>query len=109
MKLREKEESYDYGFLGGLTDMNIKIMCERVRDRLDASARNRFAIALSDDIVRFNIILIDDRFGVFQPYLPEARGVDSPTFVMETGSPDTGFFHVFDQVFTSLWKRARII
>ena len=109
MKLREKEEGYSYGFLGGLTEMNIKIMRERVRDQLEIDARDRFAIALSDDIVRFNIILVDNRFGVFQPYLPEARGVDSPTFVMEAKSPNGGFFHVFDQVFTSLWKRARLI
>lgn len=109
MKSREDEEGYHHGFLGGLTEMNIKIMRERVRDHLDPAIWDRFAIALSDDIVRYNIILVDDRFGVFQPYLPEARGVDSPTFVMETQSPDSGFFHIFDQVFTSLWKRATVI
>jgi Domain of unknown function (DUF5919) len=109
MRLRETEESYPAGFLGGLTEMNMKIMRERVQDQLEASMRDRFVIALSNDIVRFNIILIDDRFGVFQPYLPGARGVDSPTFVMETSSPNEGFFNVFDQVFTSLWKRASIV
>lgn len=109
MGLREKEEGYSLGFLGGLTGMNIKIMRERVRDQLLVDVRDRFAIALSDDIVRFNVILIDDHFGVFQPYLPQARGVDSPTFVIETKSPNAGFFHTFDQVFTSLWKRAKII
>lgn len=109
MGLREKEEGYSLGFLGGLTEMNIKIMRERVRDQLEIDVRDRFAIALSDDIVRFNVILIDDRFGVFQPYLPQARGLDSPTFVIETKAPDAGFFHTFDQVFASLWKRASII
>jgi hypothetical protein len=109
MNLREKEEGYEHGFLKALTEMNITIMRDRVRDQLDASMRDRFCIALSDGIVRFNLILVDDRFGVFQPYLPEARGVDSPTFVVETKSPGSGFFHVFDQVFTSLWKRATII
>jgi hypothetical protein len=109
MRLREKEEAYPPGFLGGLTEMNMKIVRERVHDQLEAGMRDRFVMAVSDDIVRFNIILIDDRFGVFQPYLPQARGVDSPTFVMEKKSPGGGFFHVFDQVFTSLWNRARII
>lgn len=109
MKLREEEEGYQHGFLGGLTEVNIKVMRERIQARLDSSIRDQFTLAVSDEIIRFNIILVDDNFGVFQPYLPEARGVDSPTFVMETDSPGTGFFHVFDQVFTSLWKRATII
>lgn len=109
MGLREREEGYSVGSLGVLTEMNIKIMRERVRDQLEVSIRDRFTIALSDDIVRFNIILIDDQFGVFQPYLPAARGVDSPTFVMEATAPNAGFFYVFNQVFTSLWSRARKI
>jgi hypothetical protein len=106
MRLREREEGHNSGFLAGLTEMNVRIMRERVRDQLDAGMRDKFSIALSDDIIRFNIVLIDDRFGVFQPYLPEARGVDSPTFIMESAASDTGFFRVFDQVFTSLWERA---
>lgn len=109
MRLREQEEGYQQGFLAGLTDLNINIMRERVRDKLDPEIRDRFSLAISDDTVRFSITLIDQDFGVFQPYLPEARGVDSPTFVIETGSPESGFFHVFDQVFTTLWKRATII
>jgi len=109
MRIREKEEGYHQGFLGNLTQMNIDIMRGRIRDRLDPKIRDRFTLALSDETVRFNIILIDESFGIFQPYLPEARGVDSPTFVMKTGSSEVGFFHVFDQVFTALWKRATII
>lgn len=108
MKLREREEGYSAGFLARLTEMNIKIMRQRVRNELDIAARDRFEMSLSDETVRFNIILVDDKVGVFQPYLPEARGVDSPTFVIRTNSPESGFFHVFDQVFTSLWKRATL-
>jgi hypothetical protein len=109
MKLREEEEGYSRGLLRGLTETNIRIMNERVREQLQIEARDRFAIALSNEIVRFNIILIDEKFCVFQPYLPQARGVDSPTFVADSGFSDAGFFYIFEQVFTSLWKRARII
>ena len=108
MKLREEEEGYSPGVLKSLTSTNIRIMHERIQAQLKSEERNRFTIALSDDIVRFSIIIIDKKLCVFQPYLPQARGLDSPTFVAEAGSSGPGFFHVFEQVFTSLWKQAKI-
>ena len=40
-----------------------------------------------------------------QPYLPETRGVDSPTFLIHRSSATFGLFPTFEQVFTSLWDR----
>lgn len=70
MKIREQEEGYDTGFLAGLTEINLKILKERVRSVLQPEARDRVEIGLSDETVRFNITLIDDTTGVIQPYLP---------------------------------------
>ncbi|MER7211089.1 MULTISPECIES: DUF5919 domain-containing protein [Streptosporangium] len=43
---------------------------------------------------------------VVQPYLPQARGVDSPTIVINDNTAADGLFPVFDRVFTSLWERS---
>ncbi|MEV4298684.1 DUF5919 domain-containing protein [Microbispora rosea] len=44
---------------------------------------------------------------VVQPYLPAARGVDSPTLVITDNTAADGLFPVFDQVFTSMWERSK--
>ncbi|WBB63664.1 DUF5919 domain-containing protein [Streptomyces sp. WMMC500] len=109
MKVREREEGYAAGFLAGLTRINLKIATERVRSLLETEKRNRVEIGLSDETLRFNITLIDDTTGVIQPYLPQARGVDSPTFLVERRTHDGELFHVFEQIFTSLWERATLL
>ncbi|MDR8414379.1 hypothetical protein MTP10_37320 [Nonomuraea sp. 3-1Str] len=43
---------------------------------------------------------------LFQPYLPQARGVDSPTLVIADNTAADGLFPVFDQVFTDMWERS---
>jgi hypothetical protein len=48
-----------------------------------------------------------DMQGVVQPYLPQARGIDSPTLVIADDTASDGLFPVFDQVFTSMWERSR--
>ncbi|MFD9949923.1 DUF5919 domain-containing protein [Nonomuraea sp. NPDC059023] len=56
---------------------------------------------------QFNILLIDRAICVVQPYLPQARGVDSPTFVITDNTAAEGLFPVFDQVFNEMWERSR--
>ncbi|WP_051866529.1 DUF5919 domain-containing protein [Streptosporangium roseum] len=54
----------------------------------------------------FLILIVDGATCVVQPYLPQARGVDSPTIVINDNTAADGLFPVFDQVFTSMWERS---
>jgi hypothetical protein len=105
IKAREQEEGYPPGHLSALTSLNMQILQQRVRDRLRPSAQKRLEIATYDETIRFNIILIDDQTCIMQPYLPETRGVDSPTFLIQRRWPAAGLFSTFDQLFSSLWER----
>ena len=49
-------------------------------------------LATYDEPVRFNIVLIDSRLCVAQPYLPTDRGVDSPTFLIRRRPDEEGIF-----------------
>jgi transcriptional regulator with XRE-family HTH domain len=107
IKAREAEEGYRPGYLSSLTDLNIQNLIRRVRDRLPVERRDSLQIAVYDETVRFNIILVDDDLCIAQPYMPEARGVDSPTLVIRRKWAQAGLYHVFEQVFNSLWERGR--
>lgn len=107
IRVMEREERHPAGTLSALTELNIQVMTQRIRDRLTDEARDRLQVAIYDETPRFNIILTNDAHCVVQPYLPETRGVDSPTFVVERQWPNAGLFPVFEQVFTSLWNRSR--
>lgn len=110
IQAREAEEGYRLGELSALTSLNIQSLTSRVHDRLDASARPRLKIATYDETIRFNLLLVDktddDRLCVFQPYLPESRGIDSPTFVANKRWPSTGLYPTFETVFEALWERS---
>jgi hypothetical protein len=106
---RETEESYEPGTLSDLTRINIRSVQDRVRRLLPEEARSRLEIAIYDETIRFNIIVIDEQLAVVQPYLPVLRGVDSPTFVLRRRWENRGLFPVFDAVMSSLWTRARRI
>lgn len=67
------------GTLCELTRINIRSLQDRVRGQLPDDARSRLEIATYDETIRFNIVLVDDRIGTIQPYLPATRGIDSPT------------------------------
>ncbi|MGH3735498.1 MAG: DUF5919 domain-containing protein [Micromonosporaceae bacterium] len=69
--------------------------------------RGNIELAVYDETVRNNIILVNDDLCVAQPYLNDARGLDSPTFVIERRWRDRGLFRVYENVFTSLWKSGR--
>jgi hypothetical protein len=108
IKAREAEEGYPPGHLSALTELNIQTLVTRVRNRLSEEARGRLEVRTYDETIRFNILLIDDSTCVFQPYLPESRGLDSPTFLAVRRWPTAGLYPMFDQVFTSLWERGQI-
>ncbi|GAA3443337.1 DUF5919 domain-containing protein [Planomonospora venezuelensis] len=106
IKEREAEERYTDSTLSTLTALNISILT-RLKGRLDPQAAKRLEIAVYDETIRFNILIMDRATCVVQPYLPQARGVDSPTFVITDNTAAEGLFPVFDQIFTSLWERSR--
>jgi hypothetical protein len=108
IKTREEEENYAPGHLSSLNKLNIDIM-SRLRDRLPADSGNRLRLAVYDETIRFNIILVDDDICVAQPYMPTARGVDSPTLLIRRTMPPGGLYPVFEQVFESIAERSRPI
>lgn len=106
---REKEENYPPGTLSDLTRINLRSLQDRVRGMLPEGVRSRLELAVYDETIRFNIILIDGQIGIVQPYLPALRGIDSPTFVLRRRWQDRGLFPVFEAIVSSLWTRARTV
>jgi Domain of unknown function (DUF5919) len=101
---REREEQYEKGVLATLTTVNIGIMT-RLRQQLPAQERDRLTLATYDETIRFNLLLAGD-LCVAQPYMPRARGIDSPTMVIrQTGNG--GLYAVFEQVYEELAARSK--
>jgi Domain of unknown function (DUF5919) len=108
IKAREREEEYPEGFLSGLNSLNIQVMA-RHRDRLPTEVRDRMQLRVYDETVRFNIVLVDEQVCVVQPYLPQARGVDSPTLLIRRQSASGGLYPIFEQVYEAIAERSREI
>jgi hypothetical protein len=89
-----------------LTKLNIEVL-SRLRDRLPGPVKDRLSIAVYDETVRFGIVLVDGETCVVQPYLPQARGVDSPTFVVRRCPTESGLYSTFERIYTELWGRSR--
>ena len=106
IKEREREERYEPGTLAALTRLNIEMMT-RLRDRLSAEARDRLRLAAYDETIRFNIIIAGNHTAVVQPYLPRARGVESPTLLIRATGGPAGLYPVFEQVYEALAERSR--
>lgn len=105
-KAREKEEDLSPGHLATLTDLNIQVL-QRLKARLSPDAANRLEIRSYDETVRFNILVIDKLTCVVQPYLPDVRGVDSPTFVIRRQEEKDGLYPIFEHIFTALWEKGK--
>jgi hypothetical protein len=102
---REREEEHQPGFLSSLTRLNINVL-SRLRDRLPAAVRDRLKIAVYDETIRFNILIADGQACVVQPYLPQARGVDSPTLLIRPRGEPGSLYAVFEQVWDALAERS---
>jgi len=83
-------------------------MLRRLRAELPVDERDRIAMRTYNEPVRFNITIINDRQCIAQPYMPAARGVDSPTFVMRRRPDGSGMFGSFERVFTALWEGGEV-
>jgi transcriptional regulator with XRE-family HTH domain len=103
---REQEEGYHEGFLSSLNEINLGVL-RRVRERVPAEMKGNLQVALTDETIRFNIVLVDGRLCVVQPYLARSRGVDSPTLLIERKPDLPGLFQIFEQAFESTWEGAR--
>lgn len=104
IKEREREEAHPEGVLSTLTTLNMQTL-QRLQAKLSPEAAGNLRIRTYDEPVRFNITVIDEATCVVQPYLPDARGVESPTFVIEKQPGPPGLFDTFSQVFESMWAR----
>lgn len=67
----------------------------------------RLRLRTYDDPLRFNIILIDQRTAVVQPYMPAVRGVDSPTFLLRQVNSGPALRPAFERIFARMWDRGR--
>lgn len=103
---REREEGHPRDVLTTLTTLNIHTL-QRVRSKVSPEFRDNLCIRTYDDPVRFNVVVIDDARCVFQPYLPEARGLQAPTLVIDRNAGTPGLFDTFAQVFESMWNRGK--
>jgi len=99
----DEEDHHKHGHLSALTEVNIDAL-SRVRESLSASSRERLELGTYDETIRFNIIVVGGHLCVVQPYLPRARGVDSPTLLLRRRS-SPGTVHAFERVFNQLWER----
>lgn len=106
IKDREQEENLPDGHLTALTRLNMEALA-RLRSRLPEDVRDNMSVRTYDETIRFNITIVDDAKCVVQPYLPDARGLESPTFVAEHQPDVPGLFDTFQQAFRSMWERAK--
>lgn len=102
---REHEEGLPEGHLSTLTRLNIEAL-SRVGSKVSPDARGSLNMRVYDEPIRYNITIIDQAECVVQPYLPDARGVESPTLVIEKDETMPGLYTTFAQVFESMWDRA---
>ncbi|SMD25694.1 DUF5919 domain-containing protein [Lentzea albidocapillata] len=103
---REREEGLPEGHLSTLTRLNIEAL-RRVGSKASPSAEGSLDIRVYDEPIRYNITIVNQSKCVVQPYLPDARGVESPTLVIEKDETMPGLYTTFAQVFESMWDRAR--
>jgi hypothetical protein len=108
IRAREQEEDHPQGTLSTLTRLNIDTMA-RFRERLPDETAERLRLAVYDETIRFNLILSGDHTCVAQPYLPKARGVDSPTMLIRASPAPGGLFGVFEQVYAALAERSKTV
>jgi lambda repressor-like predicted transcriptional regulator len=101
---REAEEHHAPQVLSNLTTSNIHTL-QRIQTRLSEEVAAYLQMRLYDDPVRFNIMRINSAIAIVQPYLPGARGVESPTLVIQKRDAPSGLFNVFSNVFDYYWDR----
>lgn len=101
---RETEEGHPPRHLADLTRTNMHALL-RLRSRLTPQAVDRLQIRTYDETLRFNITVIDGHRAMVQLYLHHARGLDSPTLVVEAHDDEPrGLFPTFERAITEAWN-----
>jgi transcriptional regulator with XRE-family HTH domain len=109
IEARNREEGLAEGSLKSLTQLNISAML-KVQESLSSEAQSRLQLRVYDATPRFNILIVDQAEAIVQPYLPSARGLESPTFVLRYAEAEPhGLFHTFAEVFNEIWSGAHEI
>lgn len=106
--VREQEEGHSEGVLKTLTALNIQVL-QRLRSTASPSALGCLEIRTYDESPRYNILIVNSERCVAQPYLPNARGANSPTLVIEKMPEIDGLFHTFAGIFEAMWDRGKPI
>ncbi|SLG78184.1 helix-turn-helix domain-containing protein [Mycobacteroides abscessus subsp. massiliense] len=101
---RETEEEHSPDVLSGLTKTNIATL-RRIQSRLPTEAAENLQLRTYDEPLRFNLTLIDQVTCIVQTYLPHARGMESPTLMIEKQGQSEGLLSVFTYVFEHYWNR----
>lgn len=109
IRARELEEGLDPGTLVTLTELNMRMLTHRVRGRLPEADRERLIIGKYDEVIRFNVTLIDQSLAVVQPYLHGIRGLEAPTLMLRNDGSAAGLFPIFERMFTWLWDRSTFV
>jgi hypothetical protein len=105
-RAREQEEGHRAGELRDLTKTNMR-MLERVRARLSEEAVDRLQVRTYAGPLRLTLMIADHRRAHVQWYLPHARGIDSPTIVVEADERyPHGLFPVVESIFAQTWEQA---
>lgn len=102
IRAREREEGRGDGTLTGL---NISVPT-RLKARLPPEAEDLLELRVYDETIRFDTLIVDGTTCVVRPYPPQARGIDSPTIVINDNTAAGGLVPVLDQVFTSMRERS---
>jgi transcriptional regulator with XRE-family HTH domain len=105
---RETEEDHSPEVLSGLTKTNIATL-RRIQNRLPTEATENLQLRTYDEPLRFNLTLIDGTTCIVQTYLPHARGMESPTLMIEKQDHTEGLLPVFTYVFEYYWNRGKPI
>ena len=66
-------------------------------------------LGVYDETIRFNVLLAGDDVCVVQPYLPQSRGIDSPTLLIRRTSSPAGLYPIFEQVYDAIAERSRYL
>lgn len=101
---RETEEGKPVGQLAALTRTNMHAL-DCVHARLAPEAKSRLEVKTYDNPVRFNLTIADETTAIVQMYLHGARGLDSPTLLIEARDDEPhGLLDVFVRTFADTWE-----
>lgn len=104
---REQEESLPQGHLSNLTNGNMERL-RRIQSHLSPEARNRLLIKTYSSTLRFNLTILDNHLALVQLYLSSARGLSSPSFLLESSFNEPhGLFPIIRSEFDNTWEHAR--